>query len=114
MVFPDKFPDMWKLSNITPICENEDKLLAKDERQISLLPICGKILEYSYSMYFIPHPWIQGHFISYDGPGNCCEKIVLCILHPTKHHIHESEMSSDMSDIYVITQFSLVCYVYML
>ena len=36
---------MWKLANVTPICKKGDKQLIKNYRPISLLPICGKILE---------------------------------------------------------------------
>ena len=39
------YPDMWKLANVTPIFKNGDKQLIKNYRPISLLPICGKILE---------------------------------------------------------------------
>ena len=46
--------------------------------------------------------------------GTTVTKIVLCILFPTKHHTIESEMSSDMNNTYVLTQSSLVYYVFML
>ena len=39
------YPDMWKLSNVTPIFKKEDKQLVKNYRPISLLPICGKLFE---------------------------------------------------------------------
>ena len=39
------YPDMWKLANVTPIFKKGDKQLIKNYRSISLLPICGKILE---------------------------------------------------------------------
>ena len=39
------YPDMWKLANVTPIFKKGDKQLMKNYRPISLLPICGKILE---------------------------------------------------------------------
>ena len=38
------YPDIWKLANVTPIFKKGDKQL-KNYRPISLLPICGKILE---------------------------------------------------------------------
>ena len=38
-------PDVWKLANVTPIFKKGDKQLIKNYRPISLLPICGKILE---------------------------------------------------------------------
>ena len=39
------YPDMWKFANVTPILKKGDKQLIKNYRPISLLPICGKILE---------------------------------------------------------------------
>ena len=39
------YPDMWKIANVTPIFKKGDKQLIKNYRPISLLPICGKILE---------------------------------------------------------------------
>ena len=39
------YPDMWKLANVTPIFKKGDKQLIKNYRPISLLPICGKLLE---------------------------------------------------------------------
>ena len=40
-----KYPALWKLANVTPIHEKNDKQLIKNYRPISLLPICGKIFE---------------------------------------------------------------------
>ena len=39
------YPDIWKLANVTPIFKKGDKQLIKNYRPISLLPICGKVLE---------------------------------------------------------------------
>ena len=39
------YPKIWKLANITPIHKKSDKQLIQNYRPISLLPICGKILE---------------------------------------------------------------------
>ena len=39
------YPDMWKIANVTPIFKKSYKELIKSYRPISLLPICGKILE---------------------------------------------------------------------
>ena len=39
------FPSEWKKDNIVPIHQKEDKQTLKNYRPVSLLPICGKILE---------------------------------------------------------------------
>ena len=39
------YPDIWKLAIVTPIFKKGDKQLINNYRPISLLPICGKILE---------------------------------------------------------------------
>ena len=39
------FPDIWKKSNIVPVYKRGEKQIIDNYRPISLLPICGKILE---------------------------------------------------------------------
>ena len=39
------FPDSWKKGNIIPVHKKESKILVKNYRPISLLPIFGKIFE---------------------------------------------------------------------
>ena len=39
------FPDIWKKSNIVPVYKRGDKQIIDNYITISLLPICGKILE---------------------------------------------------------------------
>ena len=40
-----KFPDSWKLANVQPIHKKNDRQIKSNYRPISLLPLCGKILE---------------------------------------------------------------------
>ena len=40
-----KFPDSWKYANVVPIHKKGNRQLKMNYRPISLLPICGKILE---------------------------------------------------------------------
>ena len=40
-----KFPIEWKKANVVPVHKKNDKQLKENYRPISLLPICGKILE---------------------------------------------------------------------
>ena len=39
------YPDTWKVANVTPVFKKQNKQLIKNYRPISLLLICGKILE---------------------------------------------------------------------
>ena len=39
------FPSEWKKGNIVPIHKKGDKQILQNYRPVSLLPICGKILE---------------------------------------------------------------------
>ena len=41
----DIFPDIWKTSNIVPVYKTGDKQIIDNYRLISLLPVCGEILE---------------------------------------------------------------------
>ena len=40
-----KFPEIWKKANVVPVHKKEDKMLVKNYRPISLLPIFGKMFE---------------------------------------------------------------------
>ena len=40
-----KFPDSWKLANVQPIHKKNNRQTKSNYRPISLLPLCGKILE---------------------------------------------------------------------
>ena len=37
----DKFPEIWKKANVVPVRKKEGKMLVKNYRPISLLPIFG-------------------------------------------------------------------------
>jgi len=39
------YPDEWKIANVTPVFKKGNKQLINNYRPISLLPICGKLLE---------------------------------------------------------------------
>ena len=40
-----EFPDSWKYANVQPVHKKDDRQKVNNYRPISLLPICGKILE---------------------------------------------------------------------
>ena len=50
---------MWKIANVTPIFKKGDKQLIKNYRPISLLPICGKILE--KIIFNNPYAYLHGN-----------------------------------------------------
>ena len=41
----EKFPIEWKKANVVPVYKRNNKQLIENYRPISLLPVCGKILE---------------------------------------------------------------------
>ena len=41
-----KFPIEWKKANVVPVHKKNNKQLIENYRPISLLPFCGKILEW--------------------------------------------------------------------
>ena len=45
IVTKSMYPESWKFANITPVFKKGDKQQIKNYRPISLLPICGKLLE---------------------------------------------------------------------
>ena len=41
----EKFPNFWKFANVQPDHKKNSKEIKSNYRPISLLPVCGKILE---------------------------------------------------------------------
>ena len=44
------FPDSWKYANVQPVHKKNNRQTKSNYRPISLLPICGKLLEKSFSI----------------------------------------------------------------
>ena len=44
-IYRPKIPEKWKKANVVPVHKKEDKMLVKNYRPISLLPIFGKMFE---------------------------------------------------------------------
>ena len=45
LLFKENHPDSWKYANVQPIHKKGNRQIKSNYRPISLLPICGKILE---------------------------------------------------------------------
>ena len=78
------YPDTWKLVNVTHIFKKGDKQLIKNYRPISLLPVCGKILEkiifnnlYNY--------FTTNNLITKNQSGFPCPDILPTDILPTGH-----------------------------
>ena len=79
-----KFPKIWKKANVVPVHKKEDKMLVKNYRPISLLPIFGKMFErviynslfnyFQSNRLFAPS---QSGFL----PGDLCIAQLLSIIH---------------------------------
>ena len=78
------FLDVWKKSNIVPVYKTGDKQIIDNYRPISLLPICGKILEkiLSNSIYeFLEESDLLLEHQSGFRPSDSCEYQLLSVVH---------------------------------
>ena len=78
------FPFEWKKGNIVPIHEKGDKQTLENYRPVSLLPICGKILERlmfkEMFNFFIGNKLISSNQVGFK-PGDSCINQLLSITH---------------------------------
>ena len=78
------FPDIWKKSNIVPVYKRGDKQIIDNYRPISLLPICGKILEKnllnSIYKFFEENNLLCEHQSGFR-PSDSCGHQLLSIVH---------------------------------
>ena len=83
------FPSEWKKANIVPTHKKGDKQTLKNYCPVSLLPICGKILERlifnKMFNFFIENKLISSNHSGFT-PGNSCINQLLFIT----HEIYES------------------------
>ena len=83
------FPSEWKKANIVPIHKKGDKQTLENYRPVSLLPICGKILERlmfnEMFNFFIENKLISSNQSGFK-PGDSCINQLLSIT----HEIYES------------------------
>ena len=79
-----KLPIEWKKANVVPVRKKKDKQLKKIFCPISLLPICGKILErliYNKMFEFFTDNELISSNQSGFKPGDSCINQLLCITH---------------------------------
>ena len=78
------FPSEWKKGNIVPIHKKGDKQMVQNYRPVSLLPICGKILERlmfnEMFEFFIENKLISSSQSGFK-PGDSCINQLLSITH---------------------------------
>ena len=78
------FPSEWKKVNIVPIHKKGDKQTLENYRPVSLLPICGKILERlmfnEMFNFFIENKLISSNQCGFK-PGDSCINQLLSITH---------------------------------
>ena len=88
-----KFPEIWKKTNAVPVYKREDKMLVKNYRPISLLPIFGKMFErviykslfnyFQSNRLFTP---AQSGFL----PGDSCIAQLLSTIHEIQTALDEN------------------------
>ena len=70
-----KFPIEWKKVNVVAVHKRNNKQLIENHRPISLLPVCGKILErliYNKMFEFFTEDELISHNQSGFKPGDSC------------------------------------------
>ena len=79
------FPNEWKKANVVPVHKKNDKQLLKNYRPISLLPICGKVLERilynSMFEFFIQNNLITPNQSSFKTGDDSCINQLISITH---------------------------------
>ena len=79
-----KFPIEWEKANVVPVHKGNNKQLIENYRPISLLPVCGKILERLISNkmfeFFTENELISQNQSGFK-PGDSCISQLLCITH---------------------------------
>ena len=79
-----KFPEIWKKANVVPVHKREDKMLVKNYRPISLLPIFGKMFEiviYNSLFNYFQSNRLFTPSQSVFFPGDSCIAQLLSIIH---------------------------------
>ena len=77
-----KFPIEWKKANVVPVHKRNNKQLIENYRPISLLPVCGKILErliYNKMFEFFTENELISQNQSGFKPGDSCISQLWCI-----------------------------------
>ena len=80
----DTFPDIWKTSNIVPVHKKGDKQIVNNCRPVSLLPVCGQILErlvFNSIFDFLDNNSLLSANQSGFRPSDSCESQLLSICH---------------------------------
>ena len=97
------YPEMWKLANVTPIFKKEDKQLVKNYRPISLLPICGKIMEKlifnSLYLYLSSNNLITSNQSGFR-PGDSCSNQLLFLINEI-HKAFENPKSLELRAVFL-------------
>ena len=74
------FPNEWKKANVVPVHKKNEKQLLKKYRPISLLPICGKVLERilynSMFEFFIQNDLITPNQFGFKKGDSCINQLI--------------------------------------
>ena len=74
------FPNEWKKENVVPVHKRNNKQLLKNYQPISLLPICGKVLDRlpynSMFEFFIQNNLITPNQSGFKTGDSCINKII--------------------------------------
>ena len=88
-----KFPIKWKKANVVPVHKRNNKQLIENYRPISLLPVCGKILErpiYNKMFAFFTENELISQNQSGFKLGDSCISQLFCITHDIYQSLDDS------------------------
>ena len=98
-----KFPEIWKKANVVPVHKREDKMLVKNYRPISLLPIFGKMFErviYNSLFNYFQSNRLFTPSQSGSLPGDSCIAQLLSIIHEIQTPFDEN-LTVDMTVVFL-------------
>ena len=98
-----KYPDYWKKANVVPVHKRESKILIKNYRPISLIPILGEIFEKLIYKHLFNRFYCNNLFTKNQSgfmPGDCEIFQLLLIVHKINSSL-DCNPTTDVRDVFL-------------